>query len=201
MLLAAICLTILFGCATQPEIETQPSKIETQPPEIETQPLIEVSVIPSAIVIGNEEKSYVRAIASKVNTLIGAENLVYTAENAPDADVRIYIGNPKELQLGSLVEEAPFYDYLVTVREGDLYILSYNDTKLEEVAMVVLKEINGWYSDKTIVVPDDYELVSNLSEVFLYNDIPLINGSKQVTAHDYDNGHSVLAMEDGLGKR
>lgn len=189
LLLAAICLTILFGCAAQPEIETQP-------PEIETQPLHEISEIPSTIVIGNEEKSYVRAIASRVNTLIGAENLVYTAENAPDADMRIYIGNPQELQLGSLAEELLFYDYLITVKDGNLYILSYNDKRLEEAAMVVLNEINGWYSNKTIAVPDDYAFVSNLSEVFSDNSIPYIEGYSQITAHDYDNDHYVLAMRD-----
>ena len=174
----------------------QPPDTEAQPSEAETQPLSEVSVIPSAIVIGNEEKSYVRAIATSVNTLIGADNLVYAVDNAPDADMRIYIGNPQELQLDSFANELLFFDYLVTVRDGDLYILSYNDKRLEEVAMVILKKLGGWYSNKTIAVPDDYELVSNLSEVFLYNDIPLINGSKQVTGHDFDNGHRVIAMQD-----
>lgn len=196
LLLAAICLTILFGCATQPEFETQPPETETQPPVTETQPLSEVSVIPSTIVIGNEEKSYVRAIATSVNTLIGADNLVYAVDNAPDADMRIYIGNPQELQLDSFANELLFFDYLVTVRDGDLYILSPKDKQLEEMAMVILKELGSWYSNKAITIPEDYTLVSPLFEVFLENNIPHIEGSKQITAHDYDNDHYVLAMED-----
>ena len=189
LLLAAICLTILFGCATQPEIETQQ-------PEIETQPLSEVSVIPSAIVIGNAEKGYVRAIATSVNTLINAENQIYTVANAPDAAMRIYIGDPQELQLDALIEEVPYFGYLVTVRDGDLYILSYHDKALEEVSMTILKKISSWYSKKAIVVPDDYELISTVSADFPHADIPHLEGAKEVTGHDYDNDHRVIAMQD-----
>lgn len=147
------------------------------------------------VIVGDTDKNYVSAVVSKVNTLTGATPEVYTKEEAPENQTRIVIGNPDELQVGEIISEVPYFGYLVSVRDGDIYILAYHDEVLVEAVTTFLDEFEGWNSNGKIKVAGDYEVVSTVSDTFPVGEVPYLEGSENASVHDYDDEHQVVVLE------
>ena len=145
------------------------------------------------VIVGNEEKSYVSAIASKVNTLAGVTPEVLA--EATEDQMRIIVGNPDELGVGDLIAEVPYFGYLMRVVDGDLYILAYHDEVLIEAVTALLGEFEGWNSGGKIKVPGDYEVLVTLSDKFSVAEVPYIEGSENASVHNCDDGHQMVVTE------
>ena len=152
----------------------------------------------SFAVVGDADTNYVEAIVAKVNTLTGAEPAVYSPKNAP-AQPCIVAGNPDELNVGDMIAEVPYFGYLVTVRNGNVYILAYHDEVLAEAASVFLRELEGWTANGKIKPAEGYEVLQTVSVTFSENDVPYLEGGENASVHNYDNGHQVVTLE-GVSK-
>ena len=148
------------------------------------------------VVVGQADKNYVSTVASKINTLIGVEPQIYTAETAPEGKAQIWIGDPSDLAVGELMEEVPYFGYLVTARNGNVYILAYHDDVLAEAATVFLQSMEGWTSKGKIRVEKGYEVKESISKTFPEGDVPYLEGSENASVHDYGNQHQVVSLED-----
>ena len=171
LVLAIVCLAMCAGCADQSAKGG------------------------SFVIVGDAETNYVSAIVSKLGTLTGAEPEVYAPGKAPENAARILVGSPDALGVGDLTAEVPYFGYLVTVRNGDVYILAYHDEVLVEAATVFLNELEGWTSDGKIKAADGFEAVAAASKTFPVGDVPYLDGAENASVHDYDNGHQVVTLE------
>lgn len=148
------------------------------------------------VIVGDAQKNYVSAIVSKVAALTGVDTQVSQPENVPEGKMRILVGNPEELEADELIPEVPYFGYLITVRNGDVYILGYHDEVLAEAATVFLGQLEGWSANGKISIPVDYETVAAVSETFPAGDVPYLDGAENASVHDYGNEHQVVALED-----
>ena len=147
------------------------------------------------VLVGDGDQNYVSAVASKINALIGVEPEIYTAETAPEGKAQILIGRPSEVGAEELGEEVPYFGYLVTARDGNVYILANHDDVLVEAATVFLQAMEGWTSKGKIQVAEDYEVKESLSETFPEGAIPSLEGGENASVHDYGNAHQVVSLE------
>lgn len=175
VILVMICAAVFSGCSEQGDIVLDGNN--------------------NFIIVGEAEKNYVSAIATKVANLTGAAPEIYAKENAPEGKTHIVVGNPNELEAGDMIAEVPYFGYLVTVRDGDIYILAYHDKTLTEAVSAFLGEMEGWHSDGKINIPADYKAEAAVSKAFPAGDVPHLEGAKNASIHDYGNGHQVVALE------
>lgn len=152
------------------------------------------------VIVGEEETSYVSAIVSKVNALTGATPEVYALKDAPENQMRIFVGNPDELQASEIISEVPYFGYLSRIFDGDLYILAYHEEVLIEAVTDFLGELEGWNSNGKIKVAEDYKVVKKVSETFPVAEVPYLEGGGNATVHDYDDNHQVVTLE-GVEKK
>lgn len=148
------------------------------------------------VIVGDSDKNYVSAIATKINAITGVSAEIYSPEKAPEGQTRIVIGNPEELGPEELIPEIPYFGYIIRIVDGDVYILAYHDDVLVEAATAFLANMNNWYADGEMTLASDYEVMVTLSDSLPVADIPYLEGGENASVHDCDGGHQMVILED-----
>lgn len=147
------------------------------------------------IIAGDADKSYVSAIAQKVNTMTGVTPEIYSMEEAPKDQVRIVVGNPEEAGVSELLSEVSYFGYLIRIWDGNIYILAYHDEVLIEAVTVFLGEFENWHSNGKIKMAGDYMISEKLSEEFSIGEVPYFEGGENARVFDCDDNHQMVLLE------
>ncbi len=145
------------------------------------------------VIVGDAEKSYVSAIAAKVNTLSGVTPEII--KELQEGQTQIIVGNPEKYCDQQVVQEVPYFGYDISIMEGNLYILAYQEDVLIEAVTAFLGEMENWNHNGKIKIPSDYQVRVELSETFPVAEVPYIEGSNRASVHDYDDGHQAVVAE------
>lgn len=128
--------------------------------------------------------------------MIGVNPQIYTPDAAPVNKTLLLIGNPADLGVGELVAQVPYFGYLITARDGNIYILAYHEDVLNEAIAVFAQKLESAATNGKIRIPGTYLVSEGTSEAFPVGVVPYLQGGDNATIHDYSNGHQVLALEN-----